>query len=159
MDITQSNPERKPTLADPAGRYLAAAPWRRMARELLTRAESSIFARVFCGEQRGMDHWWGQISLALWCSDVASIIEGCKPVELAPARRCMPAYHKAISSLLLSWKLHTTGFGHSITVDEHGKRITRLGLCDTCGERVDYTMTDLESQRWLAGLEGLKGLV
>lgn len=160
MDITQTNPERKPTLADPAGRYLAAASWRRMARTLLTRAEKDVFGRVILGQQRGFDHWWGQITLALWCSDVASIIEGCKPVELAPPSGCTAAHHAAIQRTLLAWKLHTTPVGHAITVDDQeGKHITRIGLCDQCGERVEYTMTFTEAKRWLAGLEGREGLV
>jgi hypothetical protein len=161
MDITHSRTERKPALADPAGRYLTAIRWRRMARELLTKAENQVFGRVVLAQQKGSDHWWGQISLALWCSDVASIIEGCKPVELPGRRQHVligqavepDTYHCLFRNSYEAWIRHITPIGHSITVEVDGKHITRLGLCDVCGDRVDYVMSDVEAARWLAGVD------
>jgi len=166
MDITQTGTERKPALGDKAGRFSTAIPWRRMARELLTKAENDTFSRVFCAKQGGDNQWWNQVSLALWCSEVASIIEGVtlpclggqvahllRDPDLGPGWYKPFAYHQKVSRSMDAWSRNVIAIGHSITVDEAGGRITRLGLCPVCGMRVDYVMSDVEAARWLVGVD------
>jgi hypothetical protein len=157
MDITQTQPERKPPLGDNASRLSLASKWFELSQTCLDEA-SFLVVRCWRGEVYAAQIQPDVLALgrlAVFCSEVSEAIEGfgLKLIESRTACDYGP-WHAVGYSSFVAWLNHCTPIGHRIDVDEQGQHFTRLGLCDLCGARIDYRMSSLEAQRWLAGVEG-----
>jgi hypothetical protein len=149
MDITQTKPERKPALRDTASRLSLASRWREKARQWIREGEELAFDSLRGDVGPTQDEIRLLLTAGLFCSAVAEACEDTGPRLLGAARFCNPIHHKVIALSLETWLLHCTPIGHRIVVADGGKQITRLGICDLCGARIDYTMTESETAAWL----------